>query len=183
MPALEGPPARQRRVLHSYDLLVIGGGINGIGVASDSAGRGLSVLAVEMGDLGAATSWTSSKLILPEMRGDWTQDAILPGIDFGGRSREEARTALVERDRGLPEALPRGVFRRHGAHATEVFGEARSAADLGEDFGAGPSEREVSIFVERGRARTAQDVLWRRSKCGLRLDARARDRVAAFLGR
>jgi glycerol-3-phosphate dehydrogenase len=46
-----------------YDLLVIGGGINGAGIARDAAGRGLSVLLVEAGDLGAATSSASSKLI------------------------------------------------------------------------------------------------------------------------
>src|SRR6185295_18361338 len=45
------------------DLLVIGGGINGAGIARDAAGRGLSVVLVEKGDLGAATSSASSKLI------------------------------------------------------------------------------------------------------------------------
>ena len=46
-----------------YDLLVIGGGINGAGIARDAAGRGLSVLLVEAGDLARATSSASSKLI------------------------------------------------------------------------------------------------------------------------
>jgi glycerol-3-phosphate dehydrogenase len=45
------------------DLLVIGGGINGAGIARDAAGRGLSVLLVERGDLAQATSSASSKLI------------------------------------------------------------------------------------------------------------------------
>src|SRR3954466_2093864 len=45
------------------DLLVIGGGINGAGIARDAAGRGLSVLLVERGDLAGATSSSSSKLI------------------------------------------------------------------------------------------------------------------------
>ena len=46
-----------------YDLLVIGGGINGVGIARDAAGRGLSVLLVERADLASATSSASSKLI------------------------------------------------------------------------------------------------------------------------
>ncbi|MDH5265256.1 MAG: FAD-dependent oxidoreductase, partial [Betaproteobacteria bacterium] len=46
-----------------YDLLVIGGGINGAGIARDAAGRGLKVLEVEMADLASATSGWSSKLI------------------------------------------------------------------------------------------------------------------------
>ncbi len=45
------------------DMLVVGGGINGVGIARDAAGRGLSVLLCEQGDLGCATSSASSKLI------------------------------------------------------------------------------------------------------------------------
>jgi glycerol-3-phosphate dehydrogenase len=46
-----------------FDLLVIGGGINGVGIARDAAGRGLSVLLVEQADLASATSSASSKLV------------------------------------------------------------------------------------------------------------------------
>jgi glycerol-3-phosphate dehydrogenase len=46
-----------------YDLLVIGGGINGLGVAADAAARGLSVLIVEKGDWGGGTTSASSRLI------------------------------------------------------------------------------------------------------------------------
>lgn len=47
----------------TYDLLVVGGGINGAGIARDAAGRGLSVLLVEQKDLASATSSSSTKLI------------------------------------------------------------------------------------------------------------------------
>jgi len=47
----------------TYDLLIIGGGINGAGVARDAAGRGLKVALVEGGDLGSATSSASTKLV------------------------------------------------------------------------------------------------------------------------
>lgn len=46
-----------------FDLLIIGGGVNGAGVARDAAGRGLSVALLEMGDLASATSSASTKLI------------------------------------------------------------------------------------------------------------------------
>src|SRR6202000_1932402 len=46
-----------------YDLLVVGGGINGTGIARDAAGRGLSVLLCEQDDLAAHTSSASTKLI------------------------------------------------------------------------------------------------------------------------
>ncbi|WP_072385864.1 glycerol-3-phosphate dehydrogenase [Hyphomicrobium sp. CS1BSMeth3] len=47
----------------AYDLAIIGGGINGCGIAADAAGRGLTVLLADMGDLGGATSSASSKLV------------------------------------------------------------------------------------------------------------------------
>ena len=46
-----------------FDLLVVGAGINGAGIARDAAGRGLKVLLVEQGDIAAATSQWSTKLI------------------------------------------------------------------------------------------------------------------------
>ena len=46
-----------------FDLAVIGGGINGCGIARDAAGRGLKVLVAEQGDLAGATSSASTKLI------------------------------------------------------------------------------------------------------------------------
>jgi glycerol-3-phosphate dehydrogenase len=49
--------------METCDLLVVGGGINGAGIARDAAGRGLSVVLVEKDDLGAHTSSASSKLI------------------------------------------------------------------------------------------------------------------------
>src|SRR3954463_6231210 len=51
------------RVSGAFDLLVIGGGINGVGIARDAAGRGLKVLLCDKGDLAGATSPASSKLI------------------------------------------------------------------------------------------------------------------------
>src|SRR3974390_1215511 len=48
---------------NSFDLIVIGAGINGAGIARDAAGRGLSVLVVEQDDIAAATSQWSTKLI------------------------------------------------------------------------------------------------------------------------
>ncbi len=58
--SLESPA---KNVMPRYDLLVIGGGINGAGIARDAAGRGLKTILVEKDDLAAATSSSSSKLI------------------------------------------------------------------------------------------------------------------------
>ena len=69
-----------------FDLLVIGGGINGAGIARDAAGRGLRVALVEAGDLGGATSSASTKLIHGGLR-------YLEFYQFG-----LVRKALAERE-------------------------------------------------------------------------------------
>ncbi|MGB1077419.1 MAG: FAD-dependent oxidoreductase, partial [Bdellovibrionales bacterium] len=53
----------RNQVRASFDVCVIGGGINGAGIARDVAGRGLSTLLIEKDDLANATSSMSSKMI------------------------------------------------------------------------------------------------------------------------
>jgi len=113
----------------------------------------------------------------PQLGGDWTGRTPLPGSDF--RSRDEARREIFSRYRALPVPVVEGAFRRHGALANEVLGDGIT----GENYGAGLTERELRYFVEREWAASAEDVLWRRSKAGLHLDARQRARVAEALGR
>ena len=111
----------------------------------------------------------------PRMRGPWTAAAPLPGSDFA--DRDEAFRALSTRyPRTTPEVL-RGVFQRHGTLAPKVLGDG----ELGEHLGAGLTEREVRYFVEAEWARSADDVLWRRTKAGLHLDARQQARLAMLL--
>jgi glycerol-3-phosphate dehydrogenase len=108
----------------------------------------------------------------------WTHRTPLPGSDFGGVPRIEARDAFFGSHPHIPEAILRPIFRRHGAHAQAVIGDG----DLGEDFGAGLTEREVRYFVEHEWAQTAEDVLWRRTKAGLLMNPAQRERVAQVLG-
>ena len=54
--------ALEAAMRETYDLFIIGGGINGCGIARDAAGRGLTVGLAEMGDLAGATSSSSTKL-------------------------------------------------------------------------------------------------------------------------
>jgi len=114
----------------------------------------------------------------PGMKRAWTAGTPLPGSDFEGRARLEARDAFFARFPGIPEALKRPIFRRHGARADAVVGEG----DLGEDYGAGLTEREVRYFVEHEWARSAEDVLWRRTKAGLLMSEAQRARVARAMG-
>ncbi|MDX1374684.1 MAG: glycerol-3-phosphate dehydrogenase, partial [Burkholderiales bacterium] len=119
----------------------------------------------------------------PAMRRPWTDRTALPGSEFDGRPRAAVRDALYARYPELARPLLRGLFHRHGTLARDVLGDARTMADLGEDFGGGLTAREVDYLVEREWASSAEDVLWRRSKVGLQLDAAARARLAEYMGR
>jgi glycerol-3-phosphate dehydrogenase len=113
----------------------------------------------------------------PGLKPAWTHRTPLSGSDFGGVPRIEARDAFFGGHPHIPEATLRPIFRRHGAHAQAVIGDG----DLGEDFGAGLTERELRYLVEREWARTAEDVLWRRTKAGLLMTPAQRERVAKAL--
>jgi len=115
----------------------------------------------------------------PGLKGAWTHDTPLSGSDFDGMPRIEARDAFFASHPHIAEATLRGIFRRHGTNAQAVVGEG----DLGEDFGAGLTEREVRYFVAHEWAQSAEDVLWRRSKAGLLMSRVQRERVAEVLAR
>jgi glycerol-3-phosphate dehydrogenase len=113
----------------------------------------------------------------PAMRAAWTSERPLPGSDF--TEREAAKRELQQRYAQVAPNVLQGVFRRHGTLAAQVLGDGR----LGEYYGAGLTERELAYLVEREWARTADDVLWRRTKCGLRMTEAQRSRVAQVVGR
>jgi glycerol-3-phosphate dehydrogenase len=113
----------------------------------------------------------------PGMQAAWTAREPLPGSDFV--RRESAKQAIAQRYPQVPANVLQGVFRRHGTLAPQVLGDGR----LGEYYGAGLTEREVAYLREREWARGAEDILWRRTKCGLRMTEAQRARVREVVGR
>lgn len=108
---------------------------------------------------------------LPGLGPDWTHAAALPGGDMpvNGIAALEA-----ELGRAYPFLEPSTVTRMvaaYGTRVTGILGDATSLADLGRHFGADLYEREVEYLRQHEWARTADDILWRRSKLGLRLTA------------
>jgi len=149
--------------------------------ADDSAGMApvLSVFGGKITTYRRLAEHAMEKLApyFPGLKPAWTGREPLPGSGFA--DRESERRKLFSRYAAVSTEVLRGVFRRHGTRAAEVLGDGR----LGEDFGAGLTERELAYFTEREWARSAEDVLWRRTKCGLHMTERQRRRVAEVLGR
>ncbi len=111
----------------------------------------------------------------------WTSDGTLPGGDFPVTGFE----ALVE---GFCTAYPwlardtvRRLARAYGTRTGEILAGAEGLADLGAHFGADLYEREVRYLMRAEWAQRGDDVLWRRSKLGLRLSEEKRQALDVFM--
>ena len=111
----------------------------------------------------------------------WTSDATLPGGDFPVQGFEALVDDLRRRYPGFDPSLIRRLARAYGTRAPRILKDARAQSDLGRDFGAGLSEAELNYLAQNEWASTAADVVWRRSKLGLRLSQDEIERIDAFM--
>ena len=118
---------------------------------------------------------------LSHMKSAWTAGAPLPGGDIPNADFEGFLTEFRRSKPWLPEALARRYARAYGTRVDRLLAGARSLADLGEDFGGGLFEAEISYLVDQEWAQTAEDILWRRSKLGLHVAEATATRLAAYL--
>ncbi len=111
----------------------------------------------------------------------WTAAAPLPGGDMAGGDCSRFLATLRAQFPWLAPDTAHRLIRAYGTRAPTVLANARTAADLGEDFGAGLTEAELEYLVRAEWARTADDVLWRRSKLGLHLTAAQAARIRDWM--
>jgi glycerol-3-phosphate dehydrogenase len=103
------------------------------------------------------------------LRAGWTGHEPLPGGDFARDGFDDRLAAAVARYPFVPIATLRRLLRAYGTRIDRLLGEATCYADLGRVFGADLTEAELRYLVNAEWARTANDVVWRRSKLGLLL--------------
>ena len=117
------------------------------------------------------------------VRGDpWTASAVLPGGDIPGGDFDAFLDDFRARHPWLPESLAPRLARDYGTRAARILGTAAGLEDLGEDLGSGLHEAEVDYLHQNEWAETADDILWRRGKLGLRFSAEDRERLESYLG-
>ncbi len=107
----------------------------------------------------------------------WTRGTALPGGDFPVDGFETLLISLRALAPKLPAPTVRRLARAYGTEARSIL----ARGDLGPIFGADLGQREVDFLVEKEWARTAEDILWRRSKLGLRFSAEETGRLARYL--
>jgi glycerol-3-phosphate dehydrogenase len=118
----------------------------------------------------------------PRLGAAWTATASLPGGDIAiGSGFDRLVDDLAGHYAGLDRNWLARLARRHGTRASKVLGDARVVADLGHDFGGGLYAREIDWFRREEWARTAEDILWRRTKLGLHAPKDAAAALTAYL--
>lgn len=117
----------------------------------------------------------------PQARGPWTARVPLPGGQFPHDGVSALVTGLKARFGFLSDPWAARLVRAYGAEAEEVLGSAQTVTDLGRDFGATLTEAEVRWLMAHEFARTAADVVWRRTKLGLRLTGEQIAALDAFM--
>ncbi|WP_116085696.1 glycerol-3-phosphate dehydrogenase [Tropicimonas sp. IMCC34011] len=116
-----------------------------------------------------------------DMGAPWTAGVPLPGGDFPVDGVDKLIADLVARYDFLGERWARRLVRAYGMDVWKILGEASEVGDLGQDFGHTLTETEVRWLMKYEFALTADDVLWRRGKLGLRLSQEEAGRLDAFM--
>lgn len=115
------------------------------------------------------------------VRPEWTAGAPLPGGDIINADFGAFLADLRRHYPWLPEFLLSRYARAYGTRIHRLLSGAQRLADLGKDFGDGLLEGEIDYLVKHEWARTAEDILWRRSKLGLRAGPQVTEQLEAAL--
>jgi len=111
----------------------------------------------------------------------WTANVPLPGGDIDNADFDAFITSLKSQYRWLEESLLLDYARNYGTRIHTLLADAAGIDDLGQHFSGPLYQREVDYLVEQEWARTAEDILWRRSKKGLHTDAGTAEVLQAYL--
>ncbi|GAA6131536.1 glycerol-3-phosphate dehydrogenase [Halopseudomonas sabulinigri] len=115
----------------------------------------------------------------PDAHPSWTASHALAGGDF--ESQAQLSAELKTEYPWLTEQQLERFVRCYGTLSQVFLRGMRSQQDMGEQFGAGLTEREIKYLREREWARDMQAILWRRTKLGLHLNAAQQARLADYL--
>ncbi len=110
----------------------------------------------------------------PGLGQDWTASKPLPGGDLAVGFEDFVKLQAQKYPFLAPEHLLR-LCRAYGTRIDIWLEGAKAAKDMGQNFGGTLTEREAKYLVKHEWAKTAEDILWRRTKCGLHMSKAERD--------
>jgi glycerol-3-phosphate dehydrogenase len=119
---------------------------------------------------------------LPMLAGsDWTLQKPLPGGNFPTDGAVTLRADISQKYPFMKETVVRRLVRSYGTRTHAMLGEAKALADLGAHFGHGLYQSEVDYLTASEWAKSADDILWRRSKLGLRFSNAELDVLESYV--
>jgi len=113
----------------------------------------------------------------------WTATKALPGGDLDAGGFDATLARLRRTAPFLSEKASWRMMRSYGSRAFAIVDGVNDVAGMGEDFGAGLTAREVDYLMDHEWVRSAQDVLWRRSKLGLHVPTENVARIEGYIAR
>ena len=111
----------------------------------------------------------------------WTKGVALPGGDFAVEGVQAKIDQVMVDYSFLTTVWARRMIKAYGTEAWDILGDAQAKEDLGQEFGATLTAREVDWLIAQEFAVTAEDIIWRRTKLGLRLNSSEVDALNAYL--
>ncbi|MFD2165043.1 glycerol-3-phosphate dehydrogenase [Thalassotalea euphylliae] len=117
--------------------------------------------------------------LFPNMKPAWTKAAALPGGNF--HSRDALSAKLAEEFPWLPHALRQRFVRSYGTYTSKILENCNCLEDLGKDFGAGLYQKELCYLMNHEWAKGVDDIIWRRTKLGLRLTEQQKNELTKYL--
>jgi len=120
----------------------------------------------------------------PQMTSEWTANTPLPGGDM---SQAEVKARLIDNYAWLPASLIERFVTSYGSLSFTILGKASQIADLGQHIWQDLYGLEIDYLVQHEFAKTANDILWRRSKIGYTLKpeekAAVKNNITALIAR
>ncbi|MGH8185756.1 MAG: glycerol-3-phosphate dehydrogenase, partial [Steroidobacteraceae bacterium] len=173
-PLLEDASAKASRVTRDYRIEV---------VESDEHPLVLSLFGGKLTTYRQLAETVMSKL-QPLIGGSaraWTQRSPLPGGDMPHADFDAFLKTVLARWPFLPEVVAHRLARAYGTRIEKVLGTATTMQDLGQHFGASLTQAEIDYLIAHEWARSADDILWRRTKAGLSLDDNSQQALARYM--
>lgn len=117
----------------------------------------------------------------PTLPREWTKSTPLPGCAFFGETRNEISKSLSARFPWLSKDLISRYASSYGHLSERFLAQKESMEELGQDFGYGLTEQEVNYLINYEWARTADDVLFRRTKVGYHFNNKQIENLESYI--
>ena len=123
----------------------------------------------------------SLRAVYPDLKPAWTSNAVLPGGDFPDRSFSRFYQECRQEFAWLPEQLLLRYAQSYGTRLHQLLENCKTLTDLGTEMTHDLYEKEIHYLCEHEWAETSEDILWRRTKLGLKATLLQIDKLNSYL--